>query len=362
MVLKKPGGSMASVEDYKAQIVEILLAWGMPADNAGITAEALSWAGLRGVDSHGISMLTEYDTRRKAGRLNLKAIPVIVHETPVSALIDGGGGMGHPAYRLAVSTAVAKAKAIGIGAVAVRNSAHYGALGHYTELAALEGLIGFGTTSVTGVVVAPTGGAQARFGTDPLSFAAPAAGGQPFVLDMATTTVAKGRIRNKSNEGQPCPPGWILDREGRPTTDPDEALTGGGFLTSLGGTPENASHKGYGLATMVNILSSCLSGSTLITDPMHLKQPKGLDQGHFFLAMSPALFRPEGGFEESVQALLDAMRATPPLDPAAPVQVAGDPERATMARRLKEGIDVAPGLKAKLKAIAAEAGAQWRLG
>jgi LDH2 family malate/lactate/ureidoglycolate dehydrogenase len=352
---------MSSVEDYKAQIADILLAWGMPAANAEITAEALTWAGLRGVDSHGISMLTEYDLRRKAGRLDLKAEPVIVHETPVSALIDGKGGMGHPAYRLAVDIAVAKAKAIGIGAVAVRNSAHYGALGHYTELAALEGLIGFGTTSVTGIVVAPTGGKEARFGTDPLSFAAPMAGGPPFVLDMATTTVAKGRIRNKSNEGQPCPPGWILDREGRPATDPDEALTGGGFLTSLGGTPENASHKGYGLATMVNILSSSLSGATLITNPMHLKQPSGLDQGHFFMAMSPALFRPQDDFEESVAELVAALRGTPPLDPARPVQVAGDPERATMTRRLKDGIEIAPGLKAKLKAIAAEAGARWRL-
>lgn len=352
---------MSSVDDYKAQIADILLAWGMPADHAEISAEALTWAGLRGVDSHGISMLTEYDPRRKAGRLDLKATPAVVHETPVSALIDGKGGMGHPAYRLAVDIAVAKAKAIGIGAVAVRNSAHYGALGHYTELAALQGLIGLGTTSVTGVVVAPTGGRQARLGTDPLSFAAPMAGGPPFVLDMATTTVAKGRIRNRSNEGQPCPPGWILDREGRPATDPDEALTGGGFLTSLGGTPENASHKGYGLATMVNILSSSLSGATLITDPMHLKQPSGLDQGHFFMAMSPALFRPQEDFEQSVGELVAALRGTPPLDPARPVQVAGDPERATMARRLKDGIEIAPGLKARLKAIAAESGARWRL-
>ena len=140
-------------------------------------------------------------------------------------------------------------------------------------MAAKEGLVGMSCTSASGIQVAPTFGKQARLGTDPWSFAAPSADGVPFLLDMATTTVAAGRIRNKANEGLPTPDGWVLDAEGRPSNDPLVAKEKGGFLTSLGGSPENSSYKGYGLAVMVNILASCLSGATLITDPMHTKKP-----------------------------------------------------------------------------------------
>jgi LDH2 family malate/lactate/ureidoglycolate dehydrogenase len=204
------------------------------------------------------------------------------------------------------------------------------------------------------IQVAPSGGAQARLGTDPWSFAAPGRDGEPFVLDMATTTVAAGRIRNKANENLPTPPGWLLTRDGLPSTDPLEAAEKGGFLTSLGGNPEGSSYKGYGLSMMVNILGSCLSGATLITDPMHTKKPQGMDIGHFFLALSPTLFRDDGDFQADVATLCDTLRATRPIDVAKPVMVAGDPERKHAARRLREGIPVGANLLAKIKAIAAE--------
>ena len=161
-------------------------------------------------------------------------------------------------------------------------------------MAANAGLVGMACTSASGIQVAPTFGKQARLGTDPWSFAAPSADGVPFLLDMATTTVAAGRIRNKANEKLPTPDGWVLDREGRPSNDPLVAKEKGGFLTSLGGSPENSSYKGYGLAVMVNILASCLSGATLITDPEHTKKPIGMDIGHFFMAIDPAIFRGAG--------------------------------------------------------------------
>ena len=315
---------------------------------------------MRGVASHGISMLTEYDTRRRGGRIKMNATPKILRQSPVSALVDGDGGMGHPASHMAMSLATSKAKAAGVGVVVVRNSSHFGALGYYTELAALEGLIGLGTTSVSGITVAPTGGAAARLGTDPFSFAAPSADGKTFLLDMATTTVARGKVRNKANENQACPPGWVLDAKGLPSTDP-KAPFEGGFLTSLGGSLEGASFKGYGLAAMVNILSSCLAGSTLITDPMHLKQPWGQDIAHFFMALDPTLFREGDEFEQSVESFSEALRDTPPADPAMPVQVAGDPERAKLEERRATGIPIPPGLRSKLMAIAAEAGAPWLL-
>ena len=147
-------------------------------------------------------------------------------------------------------------------------------------MAARAGLIGMACTSASGIQVAPTFGKQARLGTDPWSFAAPSADGVPFLLDMATTTVAAGRIRNKANEGSADAGRLGAGRaKGRPSNDPLVAKEKGGFLTSLGGSPENSSYKGYGLAVMVNILASCLSGSTLITDPMHTKKPVGWISG-----------------------------------------------------------------------------------
>ncbi len=173
---------------------------------------------------------------------------------------------------------------------------------------------------------------------------------------MATTTVAAGRIRNKANENLPAPPGWLLTREGLPSTDPLEAVQKGGFLTSLGGSPERGSYKGYGLSMMVNVLTSCLSGSMLITDPMRTNTQQGFDIGHFFLALSPTLFREDGAFEADVASLCDTLRATTPLDPAQPVVVAGDPERKNAARRIKDGIPVGANLLAKIKTIATESG------
>ena len=265
----------APFEKHHAQLKAILLAWGMPEENAEATADILGWADLHGVDSHGISMIPGYDRLRRNGRANMQARPRIIKETPVSALVDGDGGLGHVPGRFAMQVAIDKAKQSGMAIAAVRNSAHFGAAGYYTLMAADEGLIGMACTGASSVQVAPTFGKEAKLGTDPWSFAAPTADGRPFLLDMATTTVAAGRIRNKANEGLPCPPGWVLDKEGHPSTDPLEAREKGGFLTSLGGSPENSSYKGYGLAVMVNILGSCLSGATLITDPMHTKKPQG---------------------------------------------------------------------------------------
>jgi LDH2 family malate/lactate/ureidoglycolate dehydrogenase len=347
---------------HQAQIEAILTAWGMPAQNAAVTAEILAWADLRGIDSHGMSMLTQYAENRRDGRINLQATPRIMRETAVSALVDGDGGLGHVPARFAMQVAIDKAKQSGMAAVAVRNSAHFGAVGYYTEMAAAAGLIGIGTTSASGVRVAPTGGAEARFGTDPLSFAAPSADGAPFLLDMATTTVAFGKVRNKMNEGLPTPPGWVLTREGLPTTDPRAVAEDGGFLTTLGGSREGASYKGYGLAAMVDILSCCLSGATLPTDPMHTKKPQGIDIGHFFFALDPDLFREPGAFETDVATFCRALRTTPPVDPVQPVLVAGDPERAVSERRRREGIPVGAGLLARIRGIAEAAGAPWLLG
>ena len=348
----------ATYETHRRQLELILKAWGMPEATAVGTAEIMSWADLHGIDTHGISMIPTYDERRRAGKLDMGAVPTVTRETPVSALIDGGGGLGHANARRAMELAIAKAKTVGIGVAAVRNSAHFGACGFYALMAVDAGLIGMVTTSASGIQVSPTFGAQARLGTDPIAFAAPGLPGEPFLLDMATTTVAAGKIRNKANENLPTPVGWLVTRDGAPSTDPRE-VSKGGFMTPLGGTPEGSSHKGYGLGAMVNILSSALSGATMITDPMHTKKPDTQDIGHFMLAMDPGMFRDPEEFRAEVAAFCDTLRATKPADPARPVMVAGDPERKTAAQRLKTGIPVGPGLLAKVRDVAQACGAPW---
>jgi LDH2 family malate/lactate/ureidoglycolate dehydrogenase len=348
----------APYETHRAQLKAILLAWGMPEENAETTADILGWADLHGVDSHGISMLPGYDRLRRAGRANMNARPRIIKETPVSALVDGDGGLGHVPARFAMQVAIDKAKQSGMAIAAVRNSAHFGATGYYTLMAAKEGLIGMACTGASSVQVAPTFGKEAKLGTDPWSFAAPTADGPPFLLDMATTTVAAGRIRNKANEGLECPPGWVLNKEGLPSTDPLEAREKGGFLTSLGGSPENSSYKGYGLAVMVNILGSCLSGASLITDP---KKPPGGNVGHCFVAIDPGLFRDREEFAADVTRFCNDLRATKPVDPRQPVMVAGDPQWNNAKQRLQEGIPVGPGLLNQVRQIAQACAAPWLL-
>jgi len=346
---------------HRAQLKAILLAWGMPEDNTETTADVLSWADLHGVDSHGISMIPGYDALRRSGKARMDARPRVVRETPVSALVDGCGGLGHVPAQFAMSVAIDKARAVGMAVVVVRGSAHFGAAGYYSLMAARQGLVGMACTSASGIQVAPTFGKQARLGTDPWSFAAPSGDGVPFLLDMATTTVAAGRIRNKANEGLPTPDGWVLDAEGKPSNDPLVAKDKGGFLTSLGGSPENSSYKGYGLAAMVNILASCLSGATLITDPMHKKKPQGMDIGHFLMAIDPGIFREPDDFQSDVAQFLGALRATTPIDPARPVMVAGDPQWKHAQARMQDGIPVGAGLMNQVRQIAQAAAAPWLL-
>ena len=351
----------ASYATHRSQLELILRAWNMPEATAVGTAEIMSWADLHGIDTHGISMVPSYDERRRAGRIDMRAQPVVARETPVSALVDGGGGLGHANARRAMELAIDKAKVAGIGVSAVRNSAHFGACGFYALMAVEAGLIGMVATSASGIQVAPTFGAQARFGTDPIAFAAPGRPGEPFLLDMATTTVAAGKIRNKANENLPAPTGWLVTKDGLPSNDPKE-VSKGGFMTPLGGTPEGSSHKGYGLGAMVNILSSALSGGLMVTDPTRNAKPGPIDIGHFFLALDPGMFRDIAEFRADVAAFCDTLRATKPVDAAKPVQVAGDPERRIAAARLKSGIPVGPNLLEKVREIALASGAPWIIG
>ena len=248
----------------RAQIAEVLRAWGMAPDLLETTVDAMVYADLAGIDSHGVSMLMMYEGGHLAGKLELRARPRVVREGPATALVDAGAGLGHPAGVAAMRLAIEKALAVGVGAVAVRNSHHFGAAGYYAALAPARGLVGLVASSTRDVTVIPTRGTAPVLGTNPLAFAAPAGRSRPFLLDMSTSTVAANKVKMYELGGRPVPVGWVLDERGAPVTDPGRAMDlvwrrqplQGGGLTPLGGTEETGSHKGYGLAVMVQLLSS----------------------------------------------------------------------------------------------------------
>lgn len=351
---------IVSHSTLKEQIKEILTRWGMSSDHAETTSTLMADADLRGIDTHGISMLPVYDERR-IHNLTLKDTKIeIVAETPISVLVDGGGGLGYVPSIVGVEAGIKKAQETGICVVAVRNSAHFGAAGYYTRMIADAGLIGMAATSCPRTQVVPTFGSQPKLSTDPWSFSAPAGHNKPFVLDMATSTAAGGKIRNCATENKPIPVGWAIDSNGKPVTDAEQAFKIGAYLTPLGATPELSSHKGYGLAVMVNILTSCFSGGSLVTSEGHARRTPGNQElNHFFQIMRADLFQPQQAFTSSVDELLDSLRATKPIDSTRPVMVAGDPEEIAKAERQKSGISVPPGLAAKIENVARCCGAPF---
>jgi LDH2 family malate/lactate/ureidoglycolate dehydrogenase len=356
-----------SVDRLREQIVAVLTAWGMDAEIVRVTADVMVETDLSGVDSHGISMLMDYDQSRLKGKLNLQAKPTVVRQNAVTALIDADAGLGHyPALR-AMTLAIEKATVAGVGVVCVFNSHHFGAAGCYAALAARQGLIGLVASSSRTINVVPTRGKVPVLGTNPLAFAAPARRNRAFHLDMATATAAANKVKVYDFNARPLPAGWVVDEAGQPVTDAALAMDyifrrDVGGLTPVGGSAEIASHKGYGLGVMAQILGGALSGASFSPIRVRTQRPQDPDNiGHFFLALDPDMFRPEGEFEAAVDDIIDVLRDTPPIDPAVPVLVAGDPEAAARAERLRLGVPVPATLAERIKAVCERCGAPFWL-
>lgn len=329
------------------QIRTVLEAWGMPPDDVEKTVDAMVDTDLRGIDSHGISMLMTYDALRESGGLTVAAQRTVIAETPAIATVDAGGGLGHPAAHDAMQLAVEKARGMGIGAVAVRNSHHFGALGTYARMAAATGMMGFVTTSTRLRSVIPTGSRESLLGTNPLAFAAPT-GGEPFVIDMSTSVVASNKVRSYGLKHLPVPEGWVVGADGLPITEANAAYQAiqndpRAGLAPLGGpTPEHGGHKGYGLSLMVQLLSCALSGAG---------QPGSADIGHFFIAIDPAAFGAADATTAYTEELLQTMRAAEPLQADSPVLIPGDPEDRERERRVRDGIPVPSTLLAHIRTL-----------
>src|SRR5213079_2429312 len=261
-------------KQIREQLVSVFRAWSMSDAHAETTAEMMLETDLRGVDSHGISMLPTYDRDVRSGRLNMRPVFKTVREGPATALIDADRSLGHPVSVRAMNLAVDKCRETGVAVVSVFNSHHFGAAGCYARIAAERGVIGMVTSATRGVSMVPTFAAEPIMGTNPLAFAAPAKRNPPFQLDMATTTVAAGRVKVHKLNHWPLPPGWVVDGSGRPVTDPEEAFRyvferPEGGITPLGGTRELGGHKGYGLAVLVHILAGTQPNAGTRGSPQH---------------------------------------------------------------------------------------------
>lgn len=334
------------------QITEVFTRWGMPPEHAEIAATVMVETDLSGVDSHGIGMLPHYQKLFAEGRLDPKAIPGIVRDNGPAILIDANKGIGHVASHQAMRAAMDKAKVHGIGVAGVTGSNHYGAAGWYARLAAEAGLIAISLTNVTNFFMVPVRGKERALGTNPIAFAAPTTDPErPVLLDMATTTVAYGKVNIARRADKPLPAGWAIDAQGGPETDSHKAFESR-RLAGLGGTRELGAHKGYGLALMVEILCATLTGARI----------GDLATGHFFLALDPTAFRDREDFQEDLEELLGRMRGIEPIDPAAPVLIPGDPEHDSVARRRRDGIPIVDTLMAEVRAVCAESGAPFLLG
>jgi LDH2 family malate/lactate/ureidoglycolate dehydrogenase len=356
-----------SARQIQDQLVSVFRAWGMSDAHAETTAAMMVETDLRGVDSHGISMLPTYDKEFRGGRLNMRPVWKTVREGPATALIDADASLGHPVSAHGMNLAVDKCREMGVGIVSVFNSHHFGAAGCYAKIAADRGVIGMVTSATRGVTMVPTFAAEPVMGTNPIAFAAPAKRNPSFLLDMATTTVAAGKVKVYKLNHRPLPAGWVVDESGRTVTDPEQAFghvfdRPEGGITPLGGAREVGGHKGYGLAVLVHILGGTLSGASF--SPLRNRTQKPSDPhniGHFFMAIDPRAFRGEGEFEEDLDQVIDVLHGAKRVDPAQPVLVAGEPELATRQERLRNGVPVPDDLMVQLREVAKRAGVPFVL-
>jgi len=329
-------------------------------EDARITAGVLVAADLRGIDSHGVARLRRYVNGLRDGMMIARPEVQVVAETPATALVDAGAGLGQPVSYRAMQRAIQKALEVGAGFVTVRNSNHYGIAGYYAMMALEHDCIGISMTNAA-VLVVPTFGRDGMLGTNPIAVAAPADQERPFVLDMATSTVPRGKLEVYNRLEKPIPLGWATDETGAPTTDAGQALENfkqrvGGGLLPLGGAGELLrGYKGYGLALWVDVFCAILSGAAY-ADLAYPKTPDGKplpsNIGHFFGAWRVDGFRPVDEFKVAMDDLQRRLKDAPKAEGQDRIYIHGEKEYEEAERRSRDGIPLNPKVAADLRAIA----------
>jgi uncharacterized oxidoreductase len=333
---------------------------GADRDVAEEVARHLVGSNLAGHDSHGVIRVPQYVAEADRGLLVPAARPVVLRDGEVAALVDARRAFGQFSTMFAVEWAMARARRHGVAMVAVRHSTHIGRLGEYVERTAAQGLIGLVTVGAVGAGVGgvvPAGGRRRFLGTNPWAVSVPG-GARTFVFDAATSTLAEGKVRVARAAGKPLPPDAIVDRDGRPSRDP-EAYYAGGAILPLGGAL--AGHKGYGLG----LASALLGGLGMIGDPdptlvgaapPESEDPRGRLAGVFLEVIDPACFGDAGQYAALVDETLAAAKRQPPATEGGEVLVAGEPEAQARERRAREGIPLPPATWAELAKVGARFG------
>jgi L-2-hydroxycarboxylate dehydrogenase (NAD+) len=322
---------VVTASELKEKAIRILTSAGVSEDDAALVADHLVEANLRGRDSHGISRLLGIMKGIEKKTINPSTKISVLRETPAMALLDGEHSIGQVVAVKAMSLAIEKAHNVGVGIVSLRNAAHIGFLGYYTEQAARQGTIGIAFTN-TEPAMSPPGGAQPILGTNPICIGIPSRE-EPILVDLATSVVARGKILEFSRKGQKIPKGWAVDKDGVDTEDPVAALEGA--LLPIAGP------KGYCLAFAIDVLTGALAGASVGTDvkgTVHTEEV--CTKGDLFIAIDPQLFTSFQDFLDRVERLKEQIKSCRKAPGVTHIYLPGDPELITRATRIKEGISL----------------------
>lgn len=341
-------GVRVSAGEIARFVREVLHGVGLPEADAARIGELIAEADVIGADAHGVFRLPQYVRRIQAGGVNVA--PQIVVETtgPATAIVDGDNGMGHLVVSRAADTAVALARNAGVGWVGVRRSNHAGPAALYAAMPVAAGMIGLYSAVASANHMAPWGGVEPLLGTNPIAVGIPLGDAPPFVLDIATTVVSYGTVKNHVLQGKPFPPGWLVSkRDGAPVTDP--ARVADGLLNAIGG------YKGSGLAIMLGLLAGTLNGAAFGRDVVDFNADAASETntGHFVVAIDIARFIAPEVFAREAQRHLDDLRTSEPLPEGGPVRMPGDMRAQRRAERLEKGVPLSRSLMDQLSGLAA---------
>ena len=349
-----------SLENF---MVDVFKGIGVPEEDARICADVLITSDKRGIDSHGVGRLKPiYYDRIKAGIQSPKTDMEIVKDGPTTAVIDGHNGMGQVIAKKSMALAIEKAKKMGLGMVAVRNSTHYGIAGYYVLMAIEEGMIGITGTNAR-PSIAPTFGVENMLGTNPLTYGAPSDEEFPFVLDCATSIAQRGKIEVCDRAGKDIPPGWVIGEDGKTRTDTHQILQdlkiGKAALTPLGGIgEETAGYKGYGYAAVVEILSAALQNGKYLKMLSGVEEgkPAPINLGHFFIAINISSFIDLKSFKKISGDILRSLRSSKKAPEAERIYTAGEKEYLAWLERKDKGAPINQNLQQQIITLKEELG------
>ena len=338
----------------KAFIHDALTKLDLPDSDAMTVAALMAEADLQGSDGHGVSRLPQYARRIKAGGFNVRPSIRVVREQAATALLNGDNGMGHLVMKRAAEIAIEKARRTGIAWVSSQFSNHAGPASLYATMPLAHDMIGLYFAVGNANHLPPWGGLDMLLSTNPIAAAIPAGDEKPIVLDMATTVAAYGKVKTKALRGETMPEGWMIDREGKPLTDPKRADEG--MLLPLGGM--EAGYKGYGLAMIIGLLAGTLGGAAMGREVIDFNHDDSsvTNTGQAIAAIDISAFGDVAVFKTSVDALVRDFRNSKRMPSVERIYVPGEHSHATRLARARDGIPIAPALMRGLDRVADELG------